>query len=695
MDWLTRHAKSQSFEDSKLTLQSRFDKEEETEVITLFPLTELQREKASFQIPTLSTARTVIPPRSGVHVQVKLPESSGIPNGALVLLERIAGALPAHLAIGNSVSIVEDRELTLNVINVSKKHAAILKGRPLALATLYKNILAEQEEAERNEDRAKTTGCRVSAAATGGTQGTEGFVPNKNTNMTEEERKEAEKEIDKAVEGCIHLLEQQRKELRALFMEYTDLFPTAQDPGTFKGVEARVEVEPGTIPMYSRPRMVPHAMRAELCENLQKLLDAGVIAPTSSPWGFSLVLVRKKNGKLHICIDYRRLNNALKKDRHPLPRLDHTLAKLQGKRWFSSLDLYQGFYQVPVQPSDRNILVFVTADGQYTYLKMPMGISTAPSIFQRSMDVMLAGMGSFVNVYLDDVLVAKPVLRHPDFDRDFLVKPDASSDAIGAVLAQKDEEGGHEHPIAFASRTMTDLEKKWSIMEREALALVYAVDVFKAYLYGRRFTVITDHRSLQHIHTQKDCQPRVMRWSLKLAIYEFEVQHRAGASHLNADAMSRPPIAQLSEAPKPDRERASDKLKRPPEGSSDSEEDEIVVAACESAEIPADEDMEPASGIVLLGISKPVTVAIKKSDVERVTSLPFRVAVGKKARAGNANGDKKVVKQPAGTKKGIRGSKASPTKGSPAAGPQKSSVSLPSLSVPLCTGKYSREEFQK
>uniref|UniRef100_A0A0G4HRB0 Integrase catalytic domain-containing protein n=1 Tax=Chromera velia CCMP2878 TaxID=1169474 RepID=A0A0G4HRB0_9ALVE len=105
--------------------------------------------------------------------------------------------------------------------------------------------------------------------------------------------------------------------------------------------------------------------------------------------------------------------------------------------------------------------------------------------------------------------------------------------------------------------------------------------------------------------------------------------------------------------------------------------------------------MEPASGIVLLGISKPVTVAIKKSDVERVTSLPFRVAVRKKARAGNANGDKKVVKQPAGTKKGIRGSKTSPAKGSPAARPQKSSVSLPSLSVPLCTGKYSREEFQK
>uniref|UniRef100_A0A0G4I064 Reverse transcriptase RNase H-like domain-containing protein n=1 Tax=Chromera velia CCMP2878 TaxID=1169474 RepID=A0A0G4I064_9ALVE len=422
-------------------------------------------------------------------MQVKLPESSRILNGAPVLLERIAGALPAHLTIGNSVSIIENRELTLNVINVSKKHAVILKGRPLALATLCKNISAEQEEAERNEDRAKTTG--------------------------------------------------------------------------------------------------------------------------------------KKNGKLRICIDYRRLNNTLKKNRYPLPRLDHILTKLQAKRWFSSLDLHQGFYQVLVRLSDRDILAFVTADGQYTYLKMPMGISTASSIFQRSMDVMLAGMGSFVKcswasesllylghiidtnglrpnpakietifsapdpkskkdvkrliglasfyrrfipsfsqvmypissllrkntpfvweelqkqafAKLKEALTSEPVLRHPDFDRDFLVKPDASSDAIGAVLAQKDEEG-HERPIAFASRTMTDLEKKWSIMEREALALVYAVDVFKAYLYGRRFIVITDHRSLQHIHMQKDSQPRVMRWSLKLAIYEFEVQHRAGASHLDADAIS-------------------------------------------------------------------------------------------------------------------------------------------------------------
>uniref|UniRef100_A0A0G4HR97 Peptidase A2 domain-containing protein n=1 Tax=Chromera velia CCMP2878 TaxID=1169474 RepID=A0A0G4HR97_9ALVE len=177
MDWLIRHAKSQSFEDSKLTLQSRFDKEEETEVITLFPLTELQREKASLQTPTLSTARTVIPPRSGVHAQVKLPESSGIPNGAPVLLERIAGALPAHLAIGNSVSIVEDRELTLNVINVSKKHAAILKERPLALATLCKNFQPSRRKPRETRIGQRRQGVEYLQPRPEGHRGQKGLSP--------------------------------------------------------------------------------------------------------------------------------------------------------------------------------------------------------------------------------------------------------------------------------------------------------------------------------------------------------------------------------------------------------------------------------------------------------------------------------------------------------------------------------------
>uniref|UniRef100_A0A0G4HKD4 Reverse transcriptase domain-containing protein n=1 Tax=Chromera velia CCMP2878 TaxID=1169474 RepID=A0A0G4HKD4_9ALVE len=438
--------------------------------------------------------------------------------------------------------------------------------------------------------------------------------------LTKEEKEKAEAEIDKALEDCEHLSAKQKKELKDLLLEYRDFFSTDRNPGNIKGVEARVDVETDT-PIYERPRPVPHALRAELQEGLQKLLEGGIIKPTSSPWGFPLVLIWKKTGKLRICIDYRKLNKILRKDRWPLPRIDHTLAKLQGRRFYTLIDLFQGFHHVSVREDHQERLSFVIADGQFTYCKMPFSISTAPSIFQRAMDIMLAGLtGSFVSVYLDDILVAsfsfeehlthirktldrlrtsgcklsftkcswaqtsllylghivdttgirpnpkkalhqglladrfpphfptqkahtpfvweepqrrafealkealtsEPVLCHPDFDKGFVVKPDASNDAIGAVLGQTNEER-NEKVVAYASRMMTDFEKKWGITEREALSLVYAVDTFKPYLYGKKFTVITDHKALQHIHDQKDSQPRVMKWALKLAIYEFDV----------------------------------------------------------------------------------------------------------------------------------------------------------------------------
>uniref|UniRef100_A0A0G4HP31 Chromo domain-containing protein n=1 Tax=Chromera velia CCMP2878 TaxID=1169474 RepID=A0A0G4HP31_9ALVE len=175
---------------------------------------------------------------------------------------------------------------------------------------------------------------------------------------------------------------------------------------------------------------------------------------------------------------------------------------------------------------------------------------------------------------LKEALTSEPVLCHPDFDKEFVVKPDASNDAIGAVLGQTDEER-NEKVIAYASRMMTDLEKKWGITEREALSLVYAVNTFKPYLYGKKFTVITNHKALQHIHDQKDSQPRVMRWALKLAIYEFDVQHRSGAKHTDAGSMTRPPVAGTGaslEAPSPKRKHDRD--------TDSDEEDEIVIALC-------------------------------------------------------------------------------------------------------------------
>uniref|UniRef100_A0A0G4G1A0 Peptidase A2 domain-containing protein n=1 Tax=Chromera velia CCMP2878 TaxID=1169474 RepID=A0A0G4G1A0_9ALVE len=305
MDFLTRNAESQSFQESKLVLHPRelgLDPEE----IPLFPLSTLQKDAACLPAPLVTAAREVLAP----HMD----------------------ALPAHLLIGNSVANVEDRELTLNVVNVSGRYAQIPRGAPLAIATLCEVITKEDEGAEEQALPPPFVSATTSAAATGGstlyassmsalgqTELKGGETGGQNPvarpdKLTEEEKEKAEAEIDKALEDCKHLSAKQKKELRDLLLEYRELFPTDRNPGNIKGVEARVDVETD-IPIYERPRPVPHVLRAELREGLQKLLEGGIIKPTSSPWGFPLVLIWKKIGKLRICIDYRKLNKIFHKDR--------------------------------------------------------------------------------------------------------------------------------------------------------------------------------------------------------------------------------------------------------------------------------------------------------------------------------------------------------------------------------------------
>jgi hypothetical protein len=109
---------------------------------------------------------------------------------------------------------------------------------------------------------------------------------------------------------------------------------------------------------------------------------------------------------------------------------------------------------------------------------------------------------------------------------------------IGAVLGKTDNQG-REHPIHFASRTLTQAERNYSTIERELLAIVYAPDKFRYYLYGKKFTIITDHNSLVYLKNLTLSSERLTRWRLKLAEYDFVIQYRRDSANGNADAMSR------------------------------------------------------------------------------------------------------------------------------------------------------------
>ena len=133
-----------------------------------------------------------------------------------------------------------------------------------------------------------------------------------------------------------------------------------------------------------------------------------------------------------------------------------------------------------------------------------------------------------------------PLLQRPDFSKPFILTTDASGYAIGGIMSQG--KIGKDKPIACASRSLIDNEKKYDTYKKEALAIVYCVTYSRPYLYGRKFTLVTDHKPLVWFQNSKDPCSRVTRWKLKLSEYDFDVTYKAVRTNINADALSRNPI---------------------------------------------------------------------------------------------------------------------------------------------------------
>ena len=136
------------------------------------------------------------------------------------------------------------------------------------------------------------------------------------------------------------------------------------------------------------------------------MLEQGVIEPAKSPWASNVVLVKKKDGSLRCCIDYRQVNAATRKDAYPLPRTDMCLDAMSGARWFSTFDLRSSYHQVAMKPEDADKTAFICKEGQFKFTTMPFGLCNAGATFQQQMDMLMAGLAYEVClVYLDDVIV--------------------------------------------------------------------------------------------------------------------------------------------------------------------------------------------------------------------------------------------------------------------------------------------------
>lgn len=147
-------------------------------------------------------------------------------------------------------------------------------------------------------------------------------------------------------------------------------------------------------------------------KHLHELLEAGVIRESTSPFASPIVVVRKKNGEVRLCIDYRKLNLQTIKDAYPLPNLEESFTALTGARWFSVLDLKSGYYQIEMNESDKSKTAFVTLLGFWEFNRMPQGITNAPSTFQGLMERCMGDLHlKEVLVFLDDLIIFSNTLE--------------------------------------------------------------------------------------------------------------------------------------------------------------------------------------------------------------------------------------------------------------------------------------------
>ncbi|GAU43834.1 hypothetical protein TSUD_371130 [Trifolium subterraneum] len=441
--------------------------------------------------------------------------------------------------------------------------------------------------------------------------------------------------------------------------EFSDVFPEdISDLPPEREVEFGIDLVPGTSPISMAPYRMLASELNELKKQLEELLEKKFIRPSVSPWGAPVLLVKKKEGSMRLCIDYRQLNKATIKNKYPLPRIDDLMDQLVGACVFSKIDLRSGYHQIRVKTEDVPKTAFRTRYGHYEYTVMPFGVTNAPGVFMEYMNrIFHSFLDKFVVVFFDDILIysksgeehkehlrivlqvlkekklyaklskcefwleevsflghvisnggiavdpakvdavmkwgtpesvleirsflglagyyrrfiegfskmalpltlltrkdqafvwdekceksfqelkekltTAPVLILPDAKESFVVYCDASKLGLGGVLMQKGK------VVAYASRQLKVHERNYPTHDLEFAAVVFALKVWRHYLYGSRFEVFSDHKSLKYLFDQKELNMRQRRWLEFLKDYDFELSYHPGKANVVADALSR------------------------------------------------------------------------------------------------------------------------------------------------------------
>ncbi|CAN4123904.1 unnamed protein product [Withania somnifera] len=291
--------------------------------------------------------------------------------------------------------------------------------------------------------------------------------------------------------------------------------------------------------------MAPAELR-ELKEQLKDLLEKGFIKPSMSPWGAPVLFVRKKDGTLRMCIDYKQPNRVTIKNKYPLPRIDDLFDRLLGAKCFSKINLRSGYYRVRVKDKDIPKTTFRTLYGHFEFLFMSFVPTYAPAVFMDLMNrVFKPFLDVFVIVFIDNIFVySRSKEGHTDHlrpvpqvlrDRKLYAKFSKCEFWLKSVAFL-----GHVHGrvISYASRQLRPHEKNYPTHDLELAAVVFALKIWRHYLYGVHVDIYNDHKSLQYIFKQKDLNLRQRRWLELIKDYDIDILYHPGKANVVTDALS-------------------------------------------------------------------------------------------------------------------------------------------------------------
>nr|GEU86225.1 reverse transcriptase domain-containing protein [Tanacetum cinerariifolium] len=329
-------------------------------------------------------------------------------------------------------------------------------------------------------------------------------------------------------------LEEKRLENVSIVREFPKVFPEDL-PGLppTRQVEFQIDLVLGAAPVARALYRLAPAKMQELSAQLQELSDRGFIRPNSSPWGAPVLFVKKKDGSFWMCINYHELNKLTVKNRYPLPRINELFDQLQGSRVYSMIDIRSGYHQLRVREEDIPKTAFRTRYGHYKFQVMSFGLTNAPAVFMDLINwVCKPYLDRFVIIFIDDILIYSKNRKEHEGHLKLILKLLKEEALLGAVLMQK------EKVIAYASCQLKVHEKNNTVHDLELGAVVFALKMWRHYLYGTKCIVFTDHKSLQHILDQKELNMRQRCCLELLSDYDCKIRYHPGKANMVADALS-------------------------------------------------------------------------------------------------------------------------------------------------------------